>query len=139
MLNSKHLSLVNKIGDKTEFTIMYQSPLYLSTYDLTSYYDLREHSRLMSDVFGSILTYLPTQIGYHQIWLDLLTYLPQDLTSDFKNFTTPMRVHIMDLILLLNCCPRPFIQILFKKDHTIDSQTGISKIQKISFGNDLLI
>ena len=50
-----------------------------------------------------------------------------------------MQVHIMDLILLLNCRPRPYIQILFKKDCTIDSQTGISKIQKISFGNDLLI
>ena len=27
MLNSKHLSLVNKIGDKTEFTITNQIPL----------------------------------------------------------------------------------------------------------------
>ena len=34
----------------------------------------REHSYMTSDVFGSFLTYLPTQIRYHQMWLDLPTY-----------------------------------------------------------------
>ena len=38
------------------------------------WYFVREHSYMMSDIFGSFLTYLPTLIRYHQMWLDLPTY-----------------------------------------------------------------
>ena len=61
---------------------------------------------MTSDVFGQFLTYLPTLIRYHQMWLDLPTYLPQDLTSDLKKFTIPIRVHNMDLILFLRDHPK---------------------------------
>jgi hypothetical protein len=36
---------------------------------------------------------LPTLIRYRQMWLDLPTYIHQNLTSDFQNFTSPIRVH----------------------------------------------
>ena len=62
---------------------------------------IREHSHMTSDVFGSFLTYLPTLIRYHQMWLDLPTYLPLDLTPDFEKITSPINVDNMDLVLLL--------------------------------------
>ena len=35
---------------------------------------LRGHPHMASDDFGSFWTYLPTQIRYHQILIDLPTY-----------------------------------------------------------------
>ena len=48
---------------------------------------------MMSDVLGLFLTYLPTLIRCRQMWLDL----PQDLTSDFKYFTSLIDVRMYGL------------------------------------------
>ena len=47
---------------------------------------IREHSHMTSDVFGSFLTYLPTLIRYHHMWIDLPKYVPTPRSDMKKKF-----------------------------------------------------
>ena len=60
-----------------------------------------EHSHMTSDVLGPFLTYLPTLIRYHQMWLDLPTY-----SKILCQILKLIDVHNMDLILLLRDHPK---------------------------------
>ena len=55
---------------------------------------LREHPHMTSDDFGSFLTYLPTQIRYHQILIDLPSY-----PKIWRQISKPIRIHACVLAL----------------------------------------